>query len=123
MNIWHANCWNKEEAMLATNGHHLNLSGPARKNTTVYDTMLANTTIQGSMHSCNRQWELTYKDKKHSDNLELYLGNWSYRPTPLEHVRPGWGIASLYLICRETQRSGDPQLWLRVIWGCPGQSA
>jgi len=24
------------------NGHNLNLSGPARKNTTVYDTMVAN---------------------------------------------------------------------------------
>jgi len=32
----------KRKAMLANIGHNLNLSGPARKNTTVYDTMLAN---------------------------------------------------------------------------------
>jgi len=32
----------KRKAMLATNGNNSNLSGPARKNATVYDTMLAN---------------------------------------------------------------------------------
>ena len=39
------------------------------------DNLETTIATQGSILSCNKHSDLTYKDQKHSEHLELYLGN------------------------------------------------